>query len=264
MAVAYVAVAAAFGFGVAGAIRMWRRDRVGAALAGLAAGGGLTASIVAAFADVGGRSLPYFMDAPIAVWAVLMATVLAREYADRGDRLAAGEQRFRAVFNEASEFVFLTAADGTLTQVNRAALVAAGVASEDVVGRPLWETRWWSHDAQLRDRVKGAVADAARGVPVRFEATHPRPDGSMSSADCSMSAVRDARGDVVMLVSESRDVTERVRAHVDRLGARGDRRARCRDGPVRRLQPAGVRNVRRVGGRSSSARGARHQCALPA
>jgi PAS domain S-box-containing protein len=213
MAVAYVAVAAAFGFGVAGAVRMWRRDRVGAALAGLAAAGGLTASIVAAFADVGGRSLPYFMDAPIAVWAVLMATVLAREYADRGDRLAAGEQRFRAVFNEASELMFLTRVDGTLIQVNRAALAAAGVAAEDVVGRPLWETPWWSHDAQLRDRVKGAVVDAARGVPVRFEATHPRPDGAMSCADCSMSAVRDTRGDVVMLVSESRDVTERVRAH---------------------------------------------------
>jgi two-component system cell cycle sensor histidine kinase/response regulator CckA len=213
IAVAYVAIVAAFGFGVAGAIRMWRRDRVGAALAGLAAGGGLMASIIGAFADVSGRSLPYFMDAPIAVWAVLMATVLAREYADRGDRLAAGEQRFRAVFNEASEFVFLTRPDGTLIQANRAALAGAAVTSGDVAGRLLWETPWWSHDPQLRDRVKGAIADAARGVSVRFEATHPRPDGSVAFADCSMSAVRDARGDVSMLVSESRDVTERVRAH---------------------------------------------------
>jgi hypothetical protein len=77
---------------------------------------GVTASVVAAVADAGARSVPYFFDAPIAVWVVLMAMVLSREYADRGERLAAGERRFRAVFDEASEFVFLTQPDGTLSR----------------------------------------------------------------------------------------------------------------------------------------------------
>jgi len=209
----YVTVTAAFAYGVVGAMRMWQRDRIGAALAGAAGTLGVVASVVAAVADAGARSVPYFFDAPIAVWVVLMAMVLSREYADRGERLAAGESRFRAVFDEASEFVFLTQPDGTLTQANRAALTAAGVAAEDLVATPIWDTPWWSHDAQLRERVKSAVADAAQGLPVKFEATHPRHDGSMSWADCSMSAVRNGRGEVTMLVSESRDVTERVRAH---------------------------------------------------
>jgi PAS domain S-box-containing protein len=211
--VPYAAVTVAFAYAVAAALTMWRRDRVGATLTGTAAAGALAASIVAAIADVGGRALPYFVDAPSAVWVILMATVLSREYADRGARLAAGERRFHAVFDEASELVFLTRPDGTLTQVNRAALTAAGAAAADVVGRPIWDTPWWSHDPQLRERLRGAVADAARGVPVRFEATHPRRDGTMSFADCSLSAVRDEQGAVSMLVSESRDVTERVRAH---------------------------------------------------
>jgi PAS domain S-box-containing protein len=210
---AYVLVTIAFGYGLVGAWHMRHRDRIGAALAGVAAGSGVVASVFAVFGDLGGRSLPYLGDVPIAVWVLLMAMVLSREYADRGERLAAGERRFRAVFDEASEFVFLTQPDGTLMQVNRAALTAAAVSPDDVVGRPLWETPWWSHDGQLRERVKSAVRDAARGLPVRFEATHPRIDGGLSSADCSMSAVRDGRGDVTMLVSESRDVTERVRAH---------------------------------------------------
>jgi len=209
----YVAVVTAFAYGVVAAIRMWQRDRIGAALAGAAAMLGVIASVVAAVADVGGRSVPYLLDAPIALWVVLMAMVLSREYADRGERLAAGERRFRAVFDEASEFVFLTQPDGILMQANRAALAAAGVVAEDVVARPIWDTPWWSHETQLRERLKGAVADAARGLPVKFEATHPRHDGSMSWADCSMSAVRNGRGEVTMLVSESRDVTERVRAH---------------------------------------------------
>ena len=82
-----------------------------------------------------------------------------------------------------------------------------------MVGKPLWDTPWWSHDAQVRDRLQAAVRDGARGAPVKFEATHPRLDGSLSWADCSLSAIRDGRGEVTMLVSESRDVTERVRAH---------------------------------------------------
>jgi two-component system, cell cycle sensor histidine kinase and response regulator CckA len=213
LAMPYVFVAGAFAYGLFAAAHLWRRDRTGAALAGVAAGGGLVASILAAFADVGGNTLPYLMDAPSAVWVLLMAMVLSREYADRGERLAAGERRFRAVFDETSELVFLTQPDGTLTQANRSALAAAGVAEEQVAGTPLWDTPWWRHDAQLRERVKGAVGDAARGVPVRFEATHRRLDGSVSRADCSMSAVRNGRGEVTMLVSESRDVTERVRAH---------------------------------------------------
>jgi two-component system, cell cycle sensor histidine kinase and response regulator CckA len=211
--VAYMAMAAAFAYQAVGAARLRQRDRTGAALAGVAAAGGLIASIVFAFADVGGGTLPYVLDAPSAVWVLLMAMVLSREYADRGERLAAGERRFRAVFDEASEFVFLTQPDGTLTQVNRSALTIAGVVPDGVLGTALWDTPWWSHDAQLRERVKSAVGDAARGVPVRFEGTHRRHDGSVAWVDCSMSAVRDGRGDVMMLVSESRDVSERVRAH---------------------------------------------------
>jgi PAS domain S-box-containing protein len=213
MSPVYLVAVAAFAYGVAGAVRLWRRDRVGGVLVAIAAGGGVIASIIGAFADVGGKTALYFGDAPSALWVVMMAMVLSREYADRGERLAAGERRFRAVFDEASEFVFLTRPDGTLTQANRSALTAAGLAAEDVVGKPLWDAPWWSHDLQLRERVRSAVDDAARGVPVRFEATHPRHDGLVSSADCAIAAVRDDRGDVSMLVAESRDVTERVRAH---------------------------------------------------
>jgi PAS domain S-box-containing protein len=191
----YLIVVAAFVYGVVGAVRLWRRDRVGGMLVGVAAGGGVIASIIAAFADVGGGTALYFGDAPSAVWVVMMAMVLSREYADRGEQLAAGERRFRAVFDEASEFVFLTQPDGTLTQANRSALSAIGLAAADVVGRPLWDTPWWNHDLQLRDRVRSAVSDAARGVPVRFEATHPRHDGLVSSADCAIAAVRNDRGE---------------------------------------------------------------------
>jgi PAS domain S-box-containing protein len=209
----YFVVLCAFAFGLAGAWRMRARDRLGAWLAAGASAGGFIASLGAAWTDIGDRPLPYLGDVPSAVWAVLMAAVLSREYADRGERLAAGERRFRAVFDQASEMVFLLAPNGTLTQVNRAALSAAGVTAADVIGRPVWETPWWSHDIQVRERLQAAVRDAGRGSVLQFEAAHPRHDGTRSSMECSVSAVRGDDGEVTMFVVESRDVTERVRAH---------------------------------------------------
>ena len=209
----YLAVIAAFVYGLAGTVTLRRRDRTGALFAGLAACVGLVACIVAVVVDVGGMTIPYFGDIPSALWALFMAMVLSREYADRGERLAAGERRFHAVFDEASELVFLPQPEGMLIQANRSALAAAGVAAADVVGKPLWDTPWWSHDPQVRERLQAAIRDAARGGPVKFEATHPRIDGALSSADCSLSAVRNGRSEVTMIVCESRDVTERARAH---------------------------------------------------
>jgi PAS domain-containing protein len=87
------------------------------------------------------------------------------------------------------------------------------VVAEDIVG----ETDLGHAVVEPRGAAARAVEE--RGcrcrtrAPVKFEATHPRHDGSMSWADCSMSAVRNGRGEVTMLVSESRDVTGRVRAH---------------------------------------------------
>jgi two-component system, cell cycle sensor histidine kinase and response regulator CckA len=209
----YAVIFSVFVFGLAGAVRLWKRDRVSAALAAVASGGGLLAYFVALLADTGRLPMPYVGDLPAALWAVLMAALLSREYAERGERLAVSERRFRAVFDQASEMVFLTRLDGTLTHVNRAALAAAGVAEQAVVGRAIWETPWWAHDPQLQERLRAVVRDAERGSPVQFEATHPRQDGTRSSVECSMSVARDDRAEATMLVFESRDVTERVRAH---------------------------------------------------
>jgi len=209
----YLVILSVFVFGLAGAVRLWKRDRVSALLAAVASGGGLLACIAAMLADVWQLPMPYVGDLPAALWAVLMATLLSREYAERGERLAVGERRFRAVVDQASEMVFLTRLDGTLTHVNRAALATAGVAEHTVVGRALWETPWWAHDPQLQQRLRAVVRDAERGSPVQFEGTHPRQDGTRSFVECSMSVVRDDRAEITMLVFESRDVTERVRAH---------------------------------------------------
>jgi signal transduction histidine kinase/CheY-like chemotaxis protein len=59
--------------------------------------------------------------------------------------------------------------------------------------------------------LREAVRAAAGGETVRFEATHRRPDGRLAHIDFSLKPVRNAAGEVTLLISEGRDITDRKR-----------------------------------------------------
>lgn len=126
--------------------------------------------------------------------------------------LKRAEQRLRAVFDNTFQFVGLTTPDGILVDANRGALDLARSRRTEVIGKRFWDTPWWRHDAKMRDRVRAAVQAASQGQFVRFEATHPSPDGGVVWVDFSLTPVTDERGEVVLLIPEGRDITERKRA----------------------------------------------------
>lgn len=134
------------------------------------------------------------------------------ELKDAHRRLAESERRFHAIFDHAFQFVGLLSPDGTLLEVNLAALEAVGARREDMIGRPFWRTRFWSHSAELAAQVERAVAQAAAGEFVRFEARHVSPDGSIVEVDFSLQPVRDENGRVVLLIPEGRDISALKRA----------------------------------------------------
>ncbi len=130
--------------------------------------------------------------------------------------LRESERKFRAIFDQAFQFIGLMTVDGTLIAVNRTALDFAGIEEKDVLGKPFWETTWWTHSAELQERLKGAIRKAAYGRFVRFEAFHPTIDGGIHYFDVSMKPVKDEAGNVYLLILESRDITERKHAEQER------------------------------------------------
>ncbi len=121
--------------------------------------------------------------------------------------LAESERRFRAIFDSEYEFVGLLNCDGTVLEVNSAALRMAASQRAEVIGRPFWETPWWRHAESERARVRDAIARAAQGEFVRFETTHMGKGGSVVNVDFSLKPVRDENGKVVLLLPEGRDIT---------------------------------------------------------
>ena len=124
-------------------------------------------------------------------------------------RLEDGERRFRAIFNSTYQFIGLLDPQGTLLEANQTALDFIGLSNADVVGRKFWETPWWNHSVALQEQLKSAIAEAASGKLVSFEAQHHSKQGEQLIIDFSLKPVLNEQGETVMIIPEGRDITER-------------------------------------------------------
>jgi PAS domain S-box-containing protein len=95
---------------------------------------------------------------------------------------------------------------------NRTALEFAGVEAEDVVGKRFWETPWWTHSQEAQRMLREAMERAMRGEMVHFESTHISVAGDTRNIDFRISPVFDDDGEVIYLVPEGYDITERKQA----------------------------------------------------
>lgn len=119
------------------------------------------------------------------------------------------EQRYRAIVDTTRSMIGLLTPDGTLIDVNRTALEQVGIRREAVIGKPFWDTPWWTHDAAQQQRLKQAVRRVAAGGHDRFESTHPSADGSLGYFNFFLTPIRDPAGQVIYLVPEGHDITAR-------------------------------------------------------
>jgi PAS domain S-box-containing protein len=147
---------------------------------------------------------------------VLRAMRYAIERRRAVQALQESERRFRAIFDQTFQLIGLLRPDGAVLEANKTALDYAGVTQADVVNHPFWESPWWAHDPGLQQWVRGAIAEAAAGSFVRAEVTHRGSDGVARPFDFSLKPVFDEAGEVVLLIPEGRDITQRKRAEEER------------------------------------------------
>jgi len=147
-----------------------------------------------------------------------------RAHADFEARLAASERRHRAIFEDASDGIFVFDDEGRIVDVNAAGCALSGRARGELVGRTTEGL------VEVSDAVEGGEASAsdaaaagahAGRVPFTAERRMRRPDGAL--VDVEIHGVRLADGSAQWLV---RDVSERKRslgerAAVERMTALG-------------------------------------------
>ena len=122
------------------------------------------------------------------------------------------EHMYRDLLESFSDGVTILTPDGLILDINQRPLADAHLRREGAIGKPFTDLPAWSHDPAVQQHLRAAIARAARGETVRFEARiYPRTDLSLDIL-MTITSHRDASQQVEYLICAGRDITERKQA----------------------------------------------------
>ncbi|WP_426442547.1 PAS domain S-box protein [Bradyrhizobium genosp. P] len=135
---------------------------------------------------------------------------LERRISERTAQLESNEAQMRAIFETSHQYQGLLNRDGDLLYANRTALAGIRAEPADVIGKPFWDTPWFSATEDASQAIRNAFATAMQGEDVKSEMLLRLPIGDRYF-DFEMRPLRDRHGTVVGAVPEAVDITERRR-----------------------------------------------------
>lgn len=115
----------------------------------------------------------------------------------------------KTVYNNCSQFTGLLKTDGTLLHANKFALDFGGITEEQVLHKPLWDTYWWQVSPDTQEKLKNAITVAAKDVLINFEAEAQGLNKKRAILEFSIKPVKNSNGDVIYLIPEGREITEK-------------------------------------------------------
>lgn len=132
-----------------------------------------------------------------------------RRTAEAAARAAEANAKFRAFFEQGTNFAGVLSLDGTVVEANRLCLEACGFTREEVIGRPFWECGWWSRSPELKTMIRSACMHAAAGQIFRTETPYFVATGEERIIDLILAPVTDEAERVLFLAASGTDVTSR-------------------------------------------------------
>jgi PAS domain S-box-containing protein len=119
-------------------------------------------------------------------------------------------RQFDAMFHDSRTATWVLDPDGSLARVNQTAREMIDADIDTVVGEPFWTLPWWSQsDAENAD-VKQLVEKSLDGSSGKAVVQPPPDADDPRVIDLSVRPVENERGDLVSVVVEGVDITERV------------------------------------------------------
>lgn len=117
----------------------------------------------------------------------------------------------RITLDEMGQFVGILTTDGILLECNRAALESCELTRDDVIGKPFWETFWCTVTPTIQAELRKAVHRAAQDEHVSYdiELFAKKSSKETTAMDFTLAPVKDESGQIVFLLLEGRDITDR-------------------------------------------------------
>ncbi|MDZ7700556.1 MAG: bacterio-opsin activator domain-containing protein [Halobacteriales archaeon] len=119
-------------------------------------------------------------------------------------------RQFDASFHDARTATWVLDRDGALTRANQAARDMIDVDIDTVVGEPFWTLPWWAGPDGLSGDIRSVTEQALGGSFANAVVMLGAASDDAHVLDVSARPVTDERGDVVSVVVDGVDITERV------------------------------------------------------
>ncbi len=123
-------------------------------------------------------------------------------------RLRESENKFRSLIEQAAEMLFLHDLEGRIVEVNKAAVNKSGYSKGELLQMTVFDIDPDAHDRN--DQIKFWKGRTPKDPPLTIEVRHRRKDGSIYTAEVTLSKVTLSDGDFIFALS--RDITERKKA----------------------------------------------------
>jgi PAS domain S-box-containing protein len=127
---------------------------------------------------------------------------------EKTEALELSVARVRSVFETTYMYQGLMTTDGILLDANPTSLAGIEAHLSEVVGKPFWETPWFTGTPGMPEQIKAAITLVASGQTVRQEIVVNLPTGRRAF-DFSMRPVFNRAGEVIAIVPEAIELTER-------------------------------------------------------
>ncbi|WP_435197720.1 bacterio-opsin activator domain-containing protein [Natronomonas sp. EA1] len=119
-------------------------------------------------------------------------------------------RQFDAIFNDSRTATWVLDPDGALARVNETAREMVDEDIDTIVGEPFWALPWWSQADAPNTDVHQLVEKALDGSFGKAVVPQPPDVDEPRVIDLSVRPVENERGDLVSIVVEGVDITERV------------------------------------------------------
>lgn len=152
----------------------------------------------------------------LSVRAEKMHADIYRRAQDRQDAQSR-EQLSRIILDEMYQFIALLDTTGHTLEINRTAIIAAGLVREDILGVPFWELPTWKTSLENPSRVRDLFLKARDGEFMRQEIDlYGGDEGTqLVTIDFSLKPVYDTAGKLAFVLAEGRDITEKRQAEME-------------------------------------------------
>ncbi len=124
------------------------------------------------------------------------------------EEISQSKERFHVIFNQTFQLIVLLDKDGNLLEANQTGLSFIGATENIYSGMPFWETPWWTYSKEQQEHLKNVINKVKKGEFIRFEAYYPLENGK-AYVDFSVKPLFDKSGNVIQMIAEGRDITDR-------------------------------------------------------